>query len=169
MAEPMTPERLQEIERLLYAYMPDDFVKPGTELLAEVRRLQSENEEYGWKAIGHINDMRQLQAENAALRGEWVPVGTVDGFDRTAAHSEVIELPAPYTDLPVIETYFDTEGRTGGMDGAWRARLADNHAYHAAGTTATNAVRDLLVTLGSFGLSANRSDYAVSSRYQRKG
>lgn len=63
-----------------------------------------------------------------------------------------------------IETYWDPSGFKGGKRGCWRARLQDQHSYHDAGTTESEAVRSLLLTLASFGMSGDREEYYVTNR-----
>ncbi len=60
-----------------------------------------------------------------------------------------------------IEAYYDPWGIKGGKQGCIRARVANNHGIHAAGVNIDDAIRDILLTLRSFGKSDKVEDYTV--------
>jgi len=60
-----------------------------------------------------------------------------------------------------IEVYFDSHGIRNGKQGCYRARLIERPTIHDAGTTADDAVSNLLITAASFGLSGDVKNYTV--------
>ncbi len=60
---------------------------------------------------------------------------------------------------PTIEAFYDPSGNGG--RGCWRTRLQQDHRLHDAGASEDGAVRALLMTLATFDLSGDRSDYDV--------
>ncbi len=69
----------------------------------------------------------------------------------------------------VIEIYFDPSAIKHGKIGCMRARLKDNHGWHAAGLTIDDALKDLMCTLSSTDLSSNLKDYTCEKiQYPRK-
>lgn len=63
-----------------------------------------------------------------------------------------------------VQAYYDENAVYGGLAGAWRARLRDNHGIHDAGGTRAEAVARLVVTAASHGYSADPADYQVTGQ-----
>lgn len=61
----------------------------------------------------------------------------------------------------IIECYFDPEGTVAGSKGCYRARLERDHRLHAASQSDDGAVKNLLTTLGTFGIKYTKDEYEV--------
>lgn len=62
-----------------------------------------------------------------------------------------------------VEAYEDKNAVFGGRQGAWRARLRDNHAIHDAGGTKAEAVARLVVTAATHGYPADPASYQTTT------
>ena len=65
---------------------------------------------------------------------------------------------------PSIEVFFDPDGTRNGLEGCFRARIADHPGVHDAGQTEEEALENLLITAASLGFSGNQEDYVIAFR-----